>query len=155
MEIGIIVYSQTEHTYSVAQMLKDKLVVDGHSAKLERVVLSGNVKPGDKKNIKFEIAPDVSGYDALIFGAPVHAFSLAPPMDIYMTQLPSLQDKKIACFVTKGLPFSWTGGNSAIDRMKKIVESKNGSVNLTEVLVWGKNRNKKIGKMVQKFSSMF
>ena len=32
MEIGIIVYSQTEHTYSVAQMLKDKLVIDGHSA---------------------------------------------------------------------------------------------------------------------------
>jgi len=30
MKIGIIIYSQTEYTYSVAQKLKEKLIAYGH-----------------------------------------------------------------------------------------------------------------------------
>ena len=42
---------------------------------------------GDKpqsKDIQIENPPEVAGYDALIFGAPVHAFSLAPAMKVYL-----------------------------------------------------------------------
>ncbi len=54
MKIGIIVHSQTEHTYSVAQKLQDKLLDNGHETNLERVITIGdtytwNVKTSNSK----------------------------------------------------------------------------------------------------------
>jgi flavodoxin len=154
MEIGIVVYSQTEHTYSVAQKLQEKLSQAGNSVNVERVTIAGDANPGSK-NITFETQPNVDAYDGLVFGAPVHAFSLAPPMKAYMEQIPSLENKKIACFVTKGLPFNRTGGNQAISKMKKICESKGGTVIGTEILVWRGGHEKKMAGMVEKLSVLF
>jgi flavodoxin len=154
MKIGIIVHSQTEHTYSVAQKLREKLISIGHEADVERVIPVGNVAPGSK-DIKFENQPDSQLYDALIFGAPVHAFSLSPAMKAYLEQLPSLQNKKIACFVTKGAPFKWTGGTRAIGQMKKICNSLGGKVSGTGIIVWNNKRGKEIDKLVDKLTRLF
>jgi NAD(P)H dehydrogenase (quinone) len=40
-------------------------------------------------------------------------------MKAYLEEIEPLQDKNIACYVTKGLPFHRTGGNKAIFIMKK------------------------------------
>ncbi len=105
MKIGIIIYSQTEHTYSVAQKLKEKLIASGHEVNLERLITMGDAPPRTK-NIEFKEQPNINMYDALIFGAPVHAFSLAPAMKAYLEQITSLENKKVACFVTKGYLFT-------------------------------------------------
>ncbi len=116
MKIGIVVYSQTGNTFSVAQKLQEKLSAAGHTANIERLTtVGGEVDP---KKAKIEKLPDLSGYDALVFGGPVQAFSLSQVMAGYMGQLPSLQGKKVACFVTKGLPMAMTGGNKAISQLK-------------------------------------
>ncbi len=47
MKIGIIVHSQTEHTYSVAQKLQDKLLDNGHETNLERVITEGDTTTGN------------------------------------------------------------------------------------------------------------
>ena len=154
MNIGIIVHSQTENTNSVAQKLGENLSADGHSVNVERVIPVGDVTPGSK-DIEFESQPDISAYDGLVFGAPVHAFSLSPAMNAYLSQLPSLQDKKVACFVTKGAPFKWTGGTRAIGQMKKICQAKDGIVYGTGIVVWRKNREKEIADLVEKFSRLF
>lgn len=151
MEIGIIVYSQTEHTYSVAEKLQEKLIGAGNKVKIEKVIPAGEVHPG-KKDITFETHPNIDAYDTLIFGSPVHAFNLAPAMKAYLEQIPSLQDKKIACYVTKGLPFHRTGGNQAISQMKKICQSKGGTVIGTGIIVWRGGRSKEINELVEKFS---
>jgi flavodoxin len=154
MKIGIIVYSQTEHTYSVAEKLQEKLLDDGHDVEVERVIPAGETHPG-VKNVEFQSQPDVDAYDALIFGAPVQAFSLAAAMKAYMTQIPSLETKKIACFVTKGLPFHRTGGNQAIGQMKKICQSKGGAIIGTGIVVWRGGREKDINELVEKFGALF
>jgi NAD(P)H dehydrogenase (quinone) len=154
MKIGIIVHSQTEHTYSVAQKLREKLISVGHEAYVERVIPVGDVAPG-AKDIKFENKPDSQLYDALIFGAPVHAFSLSPAMKAYLEQLPSLQNKIIACFVTKGAPFKWTGGTRAIGQMKKICNSLGGEVSGTGIIVWNSKRDKEIDKLIDKLTRLF
>lgn len=154
MKIGIVVYSQTEHTYSVAQKLQEKLQEKGKEVELERVVMKGEVQPGSK-DMEFEIIPDVEKYDALIFGSPVQAFSLARPMKAYLEQISSLQGKKIALFVTKGAPFNWTGGNQAISKMKKISQSKGGSIVGTDIVVWNKNRDEKVNALLRRFSAIF
>ena len=154
MEIGIIVYSQTEHTYSVAENLQEKLLAAGHTVNIERVSTAGEVK-SNSKDIIFQNKPDIQGYDSIIFGSPVHAFNLAPAMKAYLEQIPSLQDKKIACYVTKGLPFHRTGGNQAISQMKKLCQSKGGTILGTGIVVWRGGRGKDIIELVQKFSRLF
>ncbi|MEN4017237.1 MAG: flavodoxin family protein [Methanobacterium sp.] len=154
MKIGIIVYSQTNNTYSVAEKLQEKLAVAGNEVNIEKVIPVGEVHPGSK-NIEFENKPDVNEYDALIFGSPVQGFSLAPAMKAYMEQMAPLQDKRIACFVTKKLPFNWTGGTRAIGQMKKICQAKGGIVYGTGIVVWNKQRDEKIAEMVEEFSNLF
>jgi flavodoxin len=154
MKIGIIVHSQTNNTYSVAEELQEKLQEDGNEVKIERVDMVGGNKP-QGKDIHIENPPDVDPYDGLIFGAPVHAFSLAPAMKVYLEQIPSLQDKKIALFVTKALRFEWTGGTRAIGQMKKICRNKGGTVYETGIVIWNKKRHKKISEVVDKFRGLF
>jgi flavodoxin len=154
MKIGIIVHSQTDHTYSVAQKLQMELSKAGNQVELERVRMAGGDRP-ESKNVQIENPPDVNVYDSLIFGAPVHAFSLAPAMKIYLEQIQSLQDKKIALYVTKALRFEWTGGSRAIGQMKKICQSKGGMILGTGIVVWNKGRDKKIAEVAEKFSTLF
>ena len=61
----------------------------------------------------------------------------------------------MALFVTKGLRFEWTGGTRAIGQMKKICQSKGGKVIGTGIVVWNKERDKKIAELVENFSRLF
>lgn len=154
MKIGIIVHSQTNNTYSVAEKLQEKRKEAGNEVELERVSMVGGDKP-QGKDIRIENPPEVAGYDALIFGAPVHAFSLAPAMKVYLDEIPPIQDKKVALFVTKNLRFEWTGGTRAIGQMRKICQSQGGKIVGTGVVVWNKERDKKIAELAESFSKLF
>lgn len=155
MKIGIIVHSQTGHTFSVAERLKDKLEAAGHSVNIERIT-PVDAKQTDPKKVQIEKLPDLSVYDALVFAAPVQAFSVSPVMKAYLGLLPSLSNKKIACFVTKALPFDSTGGNQAISLMKSTFESKGGTVVGTGIVNWtGGGREKKIAELVEQLGKLF
>lgn len=155
MKIGVIIYSQTDNTYSVALKLEEKLKEAGNEVEIKRVNMVGGNKPENKDKIKLENPPTIVDYDALIFGSPVHAFSLAPAMQVYLEQLPSLENKKVALFVTKGLRFEWTGGTRAIGQMKKACQSKGGEIIGTGIIVWNKNKDKKIEEVVKNFTVLF
>lgn len=154
MKMGIIIYSQTDNTRLAGLKLKEKLLEIGHEVNLERLKLVGETSPR-AKNVQLESLPDIQEYEGLVFGSPVHAFSLAPAMTSYLEQITNLKNKKIACFVTKSLPFNWTGGNQAINKMKKICEAKDGSVVDTEIIVWRGDIDKKIEAMGRRFSLLF
>ncbi len=147
--IGIIVYSQTGNTRLVGQKLRDRLQEDGHRAEM---VLLNN--PSDEETEEEESCPPdppvPRHYDAVVFGAPVHAFSLAPPMVQYLEDLSSLRNMGLVCFVTKQLPFVWTGGTRALATMQDICESKGGRVLGTQTVVWaGTGRDERIDRCVQ------
>lgn len=121
---------------------------------VERIAPVGDER--DARKIRIEKLPDLGPYDALVFGAPVQAFSLSPAMAAYMAQLPALGGKKIVLFVTKGLPFSWTGGNRAISQMKKGCESKGGIVGGAEIVYWSRgDRERHIDDVTGKLSRSF
>ena len=155
MKIGIIVHSQTNNTNSVALKLQEKLTQAGNEVDVKKVTMAGGDKPESKEKIKLDNQPDVTEYDALIFGAPVHAFALAPAMQIYLEQLPSLQDKKVALFVTKKLRFEWTGGSRAVGQMKNYIYSKGGNVMGTGIVVWNKQKDEKISQLINYFAGLF
>ncbi|WP_174591422.1 flavodoxin family protein [Methanocella conradii] len=155
MKIGIIVHSQTGHTLSVVERLKERLTAAGHSVEIERITPVDENERG-LENVKFEKLPDISPYEAFIFAAPVQAFSVSPVMKAYLGRLPALNGKNAACFVTKSLPFSWTGGRQAISFMKNSIEAKGGKVVATGIINWGgRGREKEIAELLEQFSKAF
>ena len=99
---------------------------------------------------------EVDTYDALIFGAPVQAFALSPVMKRYLTQITSLENKKVACLVTQYFRYPWSGGNRAIRQMKKICESKGGEVCGSGIVNWSNlNRDQQIIGVITGLSELF
>lgn len=153
MKIGVIVYSWTGNTYSVAKRIEERLLQAGHSVTVERIEIVGGKHP-QGENFEIRVAPDASKYDVVIFGSPVEGFAVAPVMKRYLGQLPSLLHKNIACFVTQAFPYPWLGGNRAISQMVKLCEAKSGVVISTGVVNWkNKHREELIIRAVDNITS--
>jgi flavodoxin len=154
MNIGMIVYSQTGNTHSVALKLQEKLAAAGHAVTLERVEVIGEVQPG--KPVQFKTLPDAAEYDALVFGSPVQAFSLCQAMVDYLKQVASLQGKKVAFLVTEAFPYPWLGGNRAVRQMKRLCEAKGAAVCGSGIVNWmKKRREQQIVEVVDRLSGLF
>jgi hypothetical protein len=155
MKIGMIVYSQTGHTHSVAEKLRVKLSAAGHDVSLERIEVTGEVRPG-AKDLEFVTLPDPGPYEAVVFCAPVMAFSLSPVMSSYLEQVPSVEGKKVACLVTEAFPFAWLGGNRAVGKMKTALEARGASYCGSGIVNWGRpGRDKQIAEVVDRLSKLF
>lgn len=154
MNIGIIIHSQSGHTYTAAAKLQEKLASAGHKATIERLQPIGDAHPG-VTNLRLESYPETGAYDGLVFAAPVWAFSISPVILTYLTQLPSLKGKKIACFTMMGFPFTWMGGNHAIQQLKQACASKGGTVLSTAVIGRSGNDEKSVTKMLVALSEVF
>ena len=122
MNIGIIIYSQTGNTLAVAEKMKETCIAAGHTAEIGRITVEKPDKV-DETSVLADI-PSVAGYDALIFGAPVQAFSLCAPMVKYLKQLPDIRGVPTGCFVTQGLPKNWMGGNRTHKTMRRLCMAK-------------------------------
>jgi len=136
MKIGIIIYSKTGHTKSVADILEQQLKEKGHDVTLDFLEISENEK--DVMHPEITSAPDAAPYDFLIFGAPVQAFRLCAAMRTYLNLLDDMSGKKFACIVTQALPFKWLGGERASRTMKRIVTSKGGEFIGHSIINWNK-----------------
>ena len=154
MNIGLIVYSRTGHTLSVAARLGEALSAAGHAVKLEHVEAAGPVRPG-ATNIPLKTMPEIEGYEALVFGTSVQGGTPAPPMATFLDRLPSLQGVKVACLVTGFFPPGW-GRNQTIARMTEICESKGATVcGSGSVGWWSLGRKRQIAEAVEALSKSF
>jgi NAD(P)H dehydrogenase (quinone) len=154
MKIGVIVHSFTGNTLLAAEKIAEALKSAGHTPVIEKIKIQGG-ETADTKQFVLENPPDVSPYDALVFGAPVRAFSLSPVMTAYLNQLPDLNGRKVACFVTKQFANNWTGGKGAVSSMQKLCISKGGNAAGTGIVFWSKNRDRMIEDLAQSFAALF
>jgi flavodoxin len=154
MNIGMIVYSQTGNTWSVAQKLESKLSAAGHTVTMERIEVVGEVSPGQP--VQFRTVPDPAPYDALVLGSPVQAYSLCQAMVEYLKQAPELEGKPVACLVTEASPFAWMGGNRAIRQMTRLLKAKGATVTGSGVVNWmKKQREQQIVEVTDEMSRLF
>lgn len=91
MKVGIIVYSYTEKTFSVALTLQQSLLKENIDAQIKRIHAENEV-PSNRK-IKLTQAPDIAEYDVIIFATPVRAFTIAPITKQYLEQLNNFKKK--------------------------------------------------------------
>lgn len=154
MNIGMIVYSQTGHTLSVAETLRDKLIASGHGITLEQIEVEGDVAPGQE--VHFKTLPDPAPYDTLILAAPTQAFSLVEVMKQYLAQVDSLSGKSIACLTTEFFPFPWMGGNRAIRQMTDLATAKGAAVRGGGVINWSRmGRERQIVEVTDSLCGLF
>jgi flavodoxin len=152
MNIGIIIYSKTGNTLLVAEKLKERLEKDGHFNDIKKIEpVNSTITDPNKINIKN--IPDLTEYDILIFGSPVHGFALAPVFKAYLQKLPSLENKRVFCYVTKALPTKNFGGNKAIDIMEQSILSYGGLLENSEIINWKKHEIQ-ITKLTEKFAKI-
>jgi len=154
MKIGIIVYSMTNNTFSVAERLRDALIQKGAEAEIARVVFEGD-DPKSNTPLKLVGAPDPNGYEALVFASPVQAFSLARAMVLYLEQLPRFKAKKVLFFTTQHLKKAWLGANHAIRQAKALIAAKGTAVTGTGVVHWSsEQREEQITSLVTNLAEL-
>ncbi|MHB8131332.1 MAG: hypothetical protein ACYDEX_20315, partial [Mobilitalea sp.] len=77
----------------------------------------------------------------------------SPVMANYLSQLPNMNDKKFACFVTQHFPKPWMGGNRAVKQMLRLIEDKGGKVIGTGNVNWtNKAREEQINDILIRMS---
>ena len=126
-------------------MMFDALSSVFDNIKIEEITISGDIEKG------FEIVnkPKSDGYDIVIFASWVMAFSLNPVIKKYLSDLNALENKKIFCIVTQHFPYKWMGGTLALGQMKKLINTKNGVLQMSDVINWtNKNRDNQIREII-------
>ncbi|MDP3385651.1 MAG: NAD(P)H-dependent oxidoreductase [Eubacteriales bacterium] len=155
MKIGIIVYSYTGNTYSVAEKIYNKLISAGLDVELIRLQLMGDWKPGSK-DVALQQIPNIDGFDQIIFGTPVQGFTFAMAMKHYLDTIDRLDGKEASLFVTQHFPYPWMGGKRAISLMRKICISKGAKIKESAVINWSnKQREKMIDNTVERMSESY
>ena len=154
MNIGIIVYSQTGHTFAVSEKLKEALSAAGHRVDLERLETVGPVTLG-ATDAPLKTRPRIDGYEALVLGTAVRGGLPAPPMASYLEQLPSLEGIKVACLATGFFPAKW-GQNQTLAKMAQVCASKGATVCGSGSVRWPSLRRKRqTAEVVRKLVGLF
>ena len=153
MKVGIIVYSKTGNTLAVAERIGEKLKVDGALVSIER--FCAETLPQSNKPVRLTAIPDPNEFDAVIFGAPVQAFSLDPAMAMYFDRIEKINPKRILCFVTQHFKKQWMGGSHAMKQMIAILGKKGGGfAESIGVVNWsGEQREEQILRIIQQCSA--
>ena len=151
MKIGIVVYSQTGNTLSVASKLYEELKKEGNKVSLIRVEAKRNIKQNTFEIIK---TPNVEEYDIIVFASFVEAFRLNPVMKKYLENIETLKNKNIFVFITQMLPYTWLGGNQTLKQMVNICRQKEGNIIGSGIINWkNKLRDEKTHDLIDKIVS--
>lgn len=149
MNIGIIVYSKTGNTLLVAERTADALMQAGNQVKLHRFTAEMESAQSNKL-VRLSHSPDPNGYDALIIGAPVQAFSLDPAMTMYLQQFAFTKKTPTYCFITQHFKKQWMGGNHAMKQLTSHLRAKGIAADSLGIVNWsGERREKQIDNIVE------
>jgi len=136
MKIGIIVHSKTGHTLSVAQKLHEDLISKGHEVELIKLEIGKN----ESGKEEFVSQPEISGYEGIIFGSHVEAFSLPVIMKNYLNGITGLSGKNVGIILTQQFKYKWMGGNHTANQMEKILRDKNARVMGAFIINWSSSK---------------
>lgn len=132
MKIGIIVYSKTGNTFNIARKIEAQLNSENIETKIIRLKAEGSLVPRSN-DITIINPPALDEFDAVIFGAPVWAFTASPVVPAYLKQPLALKGKKVLTFVTMGFPIRFLGGNKALIRINSLLVKQNALVQKGEI----------------------
>ncbi len=130
MKTAIVYYSMLGNTEYSAKKIAEELAKNGEADLIRiepekaypdkgaRKFLWGGKSAvmGDKPALK-PYTFDIGQYERIIFGFPVWASNITPPIRTFLEENSGLKEKKLAAFVC----FSGGGAQKAIDRLKSAI----------------------------------
>jgi flavodoxin len=130
MNIGIIIYSMSGHTATVAKAVAERFRRDDHDVDIKLLLVTGMPHPGSKR---FSIcnmpeSEEIDGYDAILFGGPVWLFKPSPVILKFLGRLEKLDRKKLLCFVTQLSLWPSLGGHQALKMMNNKLKESGGTI---------------------------
>lgn len=135
MKIGLVFYSFSGNTKRVFEYLKEKFLSCGDEVEFIQLKpvnepksffrqgLSAFLK--NKPLLSGEIPYDLEGFDYLILGSPLWAFTFAPALRSYLDKVKGLKGKKVRILFTYG---SGAGLDKGIRELKELLENKGAQV---------------------------
>ncbi len=155
MDIGMLVYSLSGNTLSVAERLKESLTTTGHAVTLERVETVGPATL-ENEEAALRTRPTVTPCDALVLATPVRGGRLPSPMARTLEQLPSLEGKDVAFLVTGFFPFAGWGREQVIAELTALCESQGATVLGAASVGWfSLTRGRQIKRAVDRLGNLF
>ncbi|QRN84557.1 flavodoxin family protein (plasmid) [Chloroflexota bacterium] len=141
MKIGVIYYSYSGHTALVVDQLVTDLNESG--AEVSKIVLEPE-SPLQLSaiTVPLKVQPDVSGFDVLILGTPVHGGRMSAPMLAFLEKIPTLEGKQVAYLLTHFFPRKW-GAAQTIEVMKGLCWERGGKILGSADVTWLSLRRKK------------
>lgn len=131
-KVAIIFYSFSGNTRKIARFLKTEI-----SSKASKEVELIEIKPvREEKNffkqsfqalkkktprLPGDLKYDLSEFQLVIFGSPVWAFSIAPPLRSYLKKAAGIEGRKTACFLNYG---SGAGASKALRELNDVLNNK-------------------------------
>jgi flavodoxin len=137
MHIGIFIHSQSGHSSTFGMAVTRKLREKGHEVDIGLMKPAGRVHPRQKRVEFHDDSPDMSSYDAVVFGGPVWAFTASPVVVSFIKEIPDLKGKKALCFTTSGFPTAISGAKGGLKTLSTLLEEIGATVLEGEPLFWG------------------
>ncbi|SCZ79641.1 flavodoxin family protein [Pseudobutyrivibrio xylanivorans] len=136
MKTLIVYYSHEGNTDFVAKKIADKICADTlRLVPVKKYPEKGFAKFfwGGKSAVMAETpelepySVDLDSYEQIVFGFPVWASNITPPLRTFVKENPSIKEKKIAAFACQ----SGKGAENAFEKLKDSI----GIVTLTSTLI--------------------
>jgi NAD(P)H dehydrogenase (quinone) len=143
VNIGIFVHSQSGHTSAMGMAITKAFRDKGHEVDIQLVMPAGRAHPRMKRVELRDEIPDLSSYDAVLFGGPVWAFTASPVIRSFIKEIPSLKGKKALCFSTSGFPTAISGAQGGLKTLSVLLEEIEATVLEGEAFFWGLLGSKK------------
>jgi NAD(P)H dehydrogenase (quinone) len=137
MHVGIFVHSQSGHSSAIGMAITGKLREKGHEVDIQLIIPAGRVRPRMKHVELRDDVPDMSPYDAVVFGGPIWAFTASPVIKSFIKEIPKLKGKKALCFSTSGFPTAISGAKGCMKKLNGLLEEIEATVIEGEAIFWG------------------
>jgi len=142
---AIVFYSKTGNTKGVAEHIADKKAC-------ELLPIIPMVDNTNDLHPELKESPNIQDFDEIIFGSPVHGFSIPNVTRTYLEQT-DFTGKKVLLYVTHFFPYAWMGGNRTLKQMKNLIIKKGGEIIDMKCINWkNKKREQDIEALVECFS---
>jgi len=153
MKIECIVFSHSGHTKAVAEKVWNKLHKSGHDVGLSLIEPEGKLDL-KAEMVEIKVIPDLKGCDVAIIGSPVHGGRISAPIRAFLTQVESLEGKKVVLLVTHFFRPGW-GALQTLRELRKLCEEKGGEVVSEMNIKWfSMRRRREIEKFTDHLSSV-
>jgi flavodoxin len=148
MNVGIIVYSETGHTYEVIEKLADKLR-EQHTVTIYRLKY-------DKAQNIVNGVPYINGHQRLILATPVQGFAPTIPIMEAIRRIENFDGRIVDVLITQYFRFKWLGGKQTINVLIRAIEHAKGVFGVDADIHWQrKDRDQQIQAAIDKFITAY